>query len=168
LGDLARFMLSLPRRSGGTENNRNSATRPLKVRIPCGQLIRSAVTVAGIRGTDLSSALIDGSKSSVNGDTGLRRYFGALSRRNAAFPVFRETLNTRAISEIDTPSARCSLRISAQSSTSNTRFLLHSTEHRVPGELVNFHSPYGDQLSPAVDTSWPDIVDRVLAWHQRD
>jgi hypothetical protein len=38
--------------------------------------------------------------------------------------VFREIPNTRAISEIDNRSDRRNRRISAQSSTLNTRFLL--------------------------------------------
>jgi len=65
--------------------------------------------------------------------------------------VFRDTAITRATSEIDTRSDRHNRRISAQSSTLNTRFLPGSTEHRVPGKLVNFRLPRGGQFSPAVD-----------------
>ena len=52
-----------------------------------------------------------------------RSYFGGPSEANAAFTVFLEIPNTRAISEIGNRSARCNRRISAQSSTLNTRFL---------------------------------------------
>ena len=126
--------------------------RRLSVRIECCQPTRSAITVAGIRGTDFSSSRIRGSNESANPADALRSYFGASSLRNAALTVFRETPMTRAISEIDTRSARCSLRISAQSSTSNTRFLLRSTEHRVSGKLVNFRLPRGGHFSLAVDS----------------
>jgi hypothetical protein len=65
-----------------------------------------------------------------------RSYLGGPSLANAAFTVFREQPTTRAISEIDTPSERRSLRISAQSSTISTRSLPGSTPARVSRELV--------------------------------
>ncbi len=40
--------------------------------MPCGQPIRSAITVAGSLGTDLSSSLILGSNSSANVGAGVR------------------------------------------------------------------------------------------------
>ena len=119
--------------------------------MPCCQPIRSAITVAGILGTERNSSLIRGSNESANTADGFRSYYGAPSLRNAPLTVFLETPMTRAISEIDTRSARCSLRISAQSSTSNTRFLPRSTEHRVSGKLVTFHLPRGGHFSLAVD-----------------
>jgi hypothetical protein len=64
--------------------------------------------------------------------------------------VFREHPTTRAIALIGIPSARCSRRISAQSSTANSRFLLTSTEASVP-EGVNFQMPPGGPFSRAVD-----------------
>jgi hypothetical protein len=65
--------------------------------------------------------------------------------------VFREQPITRAISEIETPSDRRSLRISAQSSTISTRSLPGSTPARVSGKLVNFQLPHRGQFSPADD-----------------
>jgi hypothetical protein len=65
--------------------------------------------------------------------------------------VLRDTPITRAISEIDTRSARCNRRISAQSSTPNTCFLPRSTEHRLQGKLVKFRLPRAGQFSLAVD-----------------
>ena len=50
----------------------------------------------------------------------MRSYFGGPSETNADLTVFLETPNSRAIALIGNPSARCSLRISAQSSTDNT------------------------------------------------
>ena len=66
--------------------------------------------------------------------------------------MFREQPITRAISEIDTPSDRRNLRISAQSSTISTRSLPSSTSARVSGKLVKIELPHRDQFSAAVDT----------------
>ena len=52
-----------------------------------------------------------------------RGTLGGPSEANAAFTVFREIPNTRAISEIGNRSDRRNRRTSAQSSTLNTRFL---------------------------------------------
>jgi hypothetical protein len=71
--------------------------------------------------------------------------------------VFLEIPNTRAISEIDKPSARRNRRISAQSSTPNTYFLPNSVRARVSGKLVNFQLPRGGQYWAAVDN---DAVDQ--------
>jgi hypothetical protein len=84
--------------------------------------------------------------------TGARRYFGGPSLARAALTVFLEIPSTRAISEIDNPSDRCNRRISAQSSTLNTRFLPDSNRVRVSGKLVKIRLPRGDQYSVAVDT----------------
>ena len=81
------------------------------------------------------------------------------SLRNAAFTVFLETPITLAISEIDIRSAWRSRRISAQSSTLNTRFLPGSTKPRVSGSwstfgyrnVVSFQVP-STPLSVAVPT----------------
>ena len=123
----------------------------LNVAIPYGHPIHSAITVAGIPGTDFNNSRIRGSNSSANLGASFRSYFGAPSLRDAALTVLRETPTTRAISEIETPSPRYNLRISAQSSTSNTRFLLRSTTHRLPGKQINFHLPRSEQFSLAVD-----------------
>ena len=110
--------------SGGTYNGRNSATRALRVRIEYDQPIRSAITVAGIRGYTWSNSRIRDSTASATDPLAARWYFGGPSHANADFTVFREIPITRAISEIGNFSDRRNRRISAQSSTLNTRFLL--------------------------------------------
>ena len=65
--------------------------------------------------------------------------------------MFREIPNTRAISEIDNRSERRNRRISAQSSTLNTRFLL-GPQPRLSRKLVNFQLPRTGQYSVAVDS----------------
>jgi len=77
--------------------------------------------------------------------------------------VFLETPNTRAISEIGIPSARRSRRISAQSSTPNTRFLPGSVHARVPGKLVNFQLPRTDQYWAAVDSNFRHFLSEELS-----
>jgi hypothetical protein len=64
--------------------------------------------------------------------------------------VFREIPTTRAISEIDNRSDRRNRRISAQSSTLNTRFL-PGPQPRLSRKLVNFQLPRTDHYSVAVD-----------------
>src|SRR6516164_10780590 len=61
-----------------------------------------------------------GSNSSTIDGAGRRSYLGGASEANAERTVLRDTFNTRAIILIGNPSARCNLRISAQSSTDNT------------------------------------------------
>lgn len=109
--------------SGGRYTGRNIRTRSLRVRIEYDHPIRSAITVAGIRGYTASNSRILGSASSATDPADTRRYFGGPSEANAAFTVFRAIPNTRAISEIGNSSERRNRRISAQSSTFNTRFL---------------------------------------------
>jgi hypothetical protein len=79
-----------------------------------GQLIRSAITVAGIRGNADNNSPTRGSYPSTSDPD--RTYLGGPSLANAAFTVFREQPINRAISEIDTACDLCSRRISAQSS----------------------------------------------------
>jgi hypothetical protein len=136
--DLARLITGPPRRVGWQIQRPQLRTRPLSVRIEYGQLIRSAITVAGIVGYAANNSRIRGSNPSTNEPTGARRYFGGPSLSSAAFTVFLEIPITRAISEIGMPSARRSRRISAQSSTSNTCFLPSSIQARVLGKLVKF------------------------------
>jgi hypothetical protein len=120
--------------------------------MPYGQPTRSAITVAGIVGTAFNNSRIRGSNPSTRDPAGARSYLGGPSLANAAFTVFREQPTTRAISEIETPSDRRNLRISAQSPTISTRSLPGSTPARVRGKLVNFQLPHRGQFSPAVDT----------------
>jgi len=122
------------------------------VRIEYGQPIRSAITVAGIVGYARNSSRTRGSNASTTDPIGRRTYRGGASLTNAALTVFREIPRNRAISEIAKPSARRSRRISAQSSTPNTRFLPGSTPARVSGKLVNFRLPHRGQFSPAADS----------------
>lgn len=79
--------------------------------------IRSAITVAGMSGVARSSSRIAGSTASTIEPLGARTYFGGTSRANARRTAFLETPSRRAIALIAIPSTRCSLRISAQSST---------------------------------------------------
>src|ERR1700758_4220260 len=78
---------------------------------------------------------------------GARTYRGGPSEASAAFTVFFDTPNSRAMALMGTCSERCSLRISAQSSTLSTLFL--PGPWTVPGlrEGVSFHaSPTGEVL----------------------
>src|SRR5215471_205885 len=84
--------------------------------------IRSAITVAGIVGYARSNSRIRGSAASTIDPLAGRSYFGGRSLAIAARTVFLDTFITRAIALIGIPSARCSLRISAQSSTESTPF----------------------------------------------
>ena len=104
---------------------------------PLSQPIRSAITVAGIVGYAFSSSRIRGSAASTIDPAGLRSYFGGRSLAIAARTVFREIPIIRAIALTGTCSARCSLRISAQSSTESTPFtpwLGYSQAHRAGGQ----------------------------------
>jgi hypothetical protein len=123
----------------------------LKVRIEYGHSIRSAITVAGIVGQACSNSLIRGSDASTTEPRDRRRYPGGWSAANAFFTVFFEQPSTRAITFTGIRSARCSRRISAQSSTLNTHFPLTSAEVSIT-EGVSFHLPSGGQFSRAVDS----------------
>ena len=85
--------------------------------IPRSYPIRSAITVAGIVGVSLSSSRICTSTASTTEPLAGRSYFGGRSLASACFTVFFEMPRCRAIARIGICSARCSLRISAQSST---------------------------------------------------
>ena len=106
--------------SGGTNSGRSSRTRSFKTVIDRVQPIRSAITVAGIRGNSASSARICGSTSSTSDPRGPRSREGGPDARNAARTVLRASPSRRAISLIETPSARCSRRTSAHSSSAIT------------------------------------------------
>ena len=83
---------------------------------------------------------------------GRRSYFGGSSEANAAFTVFFDTPNTRATALIGKPSARCSRRISAQSSTDNIPSgPPGSTTARPPDQGVKIRLPRRGQFSRAVD-----------------
>jgi hypothetical protein len=88
--------------------------------MPRSQPTRSAITVAGIVGTARSCSRIRCSKASTADPTGARTYFGGPSAASAARTVLRETPNVLAIILMGNLSARCNLRISAQSSTDST------------------------------------------------
>jgi hypothetical protein len=122
------------------------------VRIEYRQAIRSAITVAGIVGHACNNSRIRGSTKSTTDPVRDRRYAGGPSAANAFRTVFFEQPNTRAITLIGIRSARCSRRISAQSSTLNTHFPLTSAEVSIT-EGVSFQLPLGGQFSRAVDTA---------------
>jgi hypothetical protein len=92
--------------SGGRYTGRSSATRCLNTVIPRVQPTRSAITVAGIVGTNSSCSRITSSNASTADPAGLRSYFGGASEATAAGTVFRETPNVLAIVLIGNPSAR--------------------------------------------------------------
>jgi len=103
--------------------------------------MRSATTVAGIVGVACNNSRIRGSTSSTSDPRAALAYDGGLCARIAARTVFFEHPITLAIALIGIRSARCRRRISAQSSTFSTRFLLTS----VRGQA----SPEGGQFSVA-------------------
>ena len=103
--------------SGGENNGRSSPIRSRSTVIPRSQPIRSAITVACISGKSPNSLRISGSNPSTLEPCGDRSYRGGVSERNTARTVFRATPNLLAIVLIPSPSALCSRRISAQSST---------------------------------------------------
>jgi hypothetical protein len=109
--------------SGGKYTGRSSRTRSFSTVRPRSQPIRSAITVAGIVGYDASSSRIRGSTASTIDPARFRSYFGGPSLAIAARTVFLEIPSTRAIALTGICSARCSRRISAQSSTDNNPFL---------------------------------------------
>jgi hypothetical protein len=80
--------------------------------------------VAGIVGVSRSSSRICTSTVSMAEPFGARWYCGSRSCASARFTVFFEMPRCLAIARIGICSARCSLRISAQSSTWITSSLL--------------------------------------------
>jgi hypothetical protein len=96
----------------------------LRIVIPRCQPIRSAITDAGIVGVSRKSSQICTSTASTAEPFSGRSYFGGRSCARARFTVFFEMPRCRAIALIGICSARCSLRISAQSSTWITSSLL--------------------------------------------
>ena len=107
------------------------------------QPIRSAITVAGIVGTACSNSRIRG--STVVHDRPAHAAARTSAARRCATPpctVFLLIPITRAIALIGISSARCSRRISAQSSTESTYSLPSSTSQGV-GQGVNFQMPSG-------------------------
>ena len=136
--------------SGGRNSGRSTRTRSLSTVNDRSHPTRSAITVAGILGVTRSSSRIAGSNTSTDDPLGGRSYRGGRSLANALFTVFRATPSWRAITAIGTPSARCSRRISAQSSTLITL-------HRVTAG-GQFSPVDSDQDSPVVDTSALDCL----------
>jgi len=118
LHDLARPIHD-PVRAGSMPaySGRICRTRSFNVVIECVQPIRSAITVAGIRGKSANSFRTSSSTPSTNEPRTGRSYFGGRSDANAARTVFLATPNRREISLIGMFSDRCKRRISAQFST---------------------------------------------------
>ena len=90
--------------SAGRYNGRNSATLARSTDDEYCQPIRSAITVAGIRGVAANNARICGSTASTNDPGDSRSYLGGTSEANADLTVFRATPNWRAIALIANPS----------------------------------------------------------------
>ena len=88
--------------------------------MPRAHPMRSATTVAGIVGQSFSSARIRSSKASTADVCRGRRYEGGSPDLTATRTVLRATPTRFAIVLMPKPSAKCSLRISAQSSTVST------------------------------------------------
>jgi hypothetical protein len=78
------------------------------------------ITVDGISGNSASNARICGSTASTIEPFAGRSYRGGWCELSARRTVFRAIPNRLAMARIAIPSARCNLRISAQSSTFNT------------------------------------------------
>ena len=120
--------------SGGRYTGRNSATLPFRIVWPrspadpfgdhCGRHPRYSRNSSRIRGSTTSTA----------DPFDARRYLDGAVDANSASTVFFERPITRAIALIGIRSARCSRRISAQSSTCNIRFLLTSTRSSGSGK----------------------------------
>jgi hypothetical protein len=106
--------------SGGRNNGRSWCTRSKNTVLPAlpadplhdhaGRHVRNSASNARICGSTAST--IDGLAA--------RTYRGGSCELNARRTVFREIRSRRVIALIDNPSARCSRRISAQSSTLST------------------------------------------------
>ena len=138
--------------SGGRYAGRSPATAARSSRSEYGHPIRSPITLARIDGYTASSSRIRGSNPSATDPAGARSYRGGPSDRSAARTVFRETSMTRAICLTGRPSALCSRRISAQSSTEITCFLPGSARARLSGRRVKIQMPRRGQYSRSVDT----------------
>src|ERR1700754_1546165 len=143
-----------PAGSGGRYTGRNSRTRSLNTVIPRVHPTRSAITEAGIVGTAVSWARIASSNASTADPAGLRSYFGGPSEANAARTVFREMPNVLAINLIGNPSARCNLRISAQSSTANNSLLLSARKPRLRRRGSKFGRRHGVSFQTTPTYRW--------------
>src|SRR6476661_3193097 len=118
------------------------------------QPTRSANTVAGIRGFSISSARIAGSMELIPDSCGARTYAGGPSALTAFATVFLEIPNRAAIDLIDSPSARCNRRISAQSSTVITHPIVwNGWLSFQPSQWLTFQ-PSPTRSMPASD-GWP-------------
>jgi hypothetical protein len=118
---------------------------------------RSAITVAGIVGTSLRWARIASSNASTAEPAGLRSYFGGPYEAKAVRTVFREIFNVLAMVLIGNPSARCSLRISAQSYTDNNSLLLSARKPRVGRRGSKFGRRHGVSFQTSPTTPGRNI-----------
>src|SRR4029077_10522778 len=121
-----------------------------------------AITLAGIVGTSVSWARIASSNASTADPTGLRTYFGGSSQANADRTVFRETFHVLAINLIGNPSARCNLRISAQSSTANNSLLLSARKPRLRRRGSKFGRRHGVSFQTTRTQFCFGLVDLVV------
>src|SRR6185437_15148772 len=91
------------------------------------------------------------SNASTADPAGLRSYFGGPSEASADRTVFRDIFNVLAIVLIGNPSARCSLRISAQSSTDNNSLLLSARKAETQTKGVKIRASTRGQFSDDAD-----------------
>src|SRR6185437_11717228 len=91
------------------------------------------------------------SNASTADPAGLRSYFGGPSEASADRTVFRDIFNVLAIVLIVNPSARCSLRISAQSSTDNNSLLLSARKAETQTKGVKIRASTRGQFSDDAD-----------------
>jgi hypothetical protein len=122
LRDVAATQVVRDAESTGRYAGRSSAIRSLNTVIPRVHATRSTITVAGIAGiagSRVSCSRIGSSNASTADPRRLPDVLQRPSEAIAARTVFRETPNVLAMVLMPNPSARCSRRISAQSSTDN-------------------------------------------------
>lgn len=123
--------------------------------------MRSAITVAGMSGHAFSSSCSRGSTASAIEPRGALSYFGGPSEASAPFTVFFDTPSSRAMALMGIFSARCSLRISAQSSTLSTLFLPGSWLEPGCQEGVSFQALPRGQFSRVADNPLATIAARL-------
>lgn len=121
--------MRLPSRAQGPQGSRPPKIRtgiPLRTArcLAHSHPVLSAITVTGIAGVCFSSSRIPGSTASTAGPFAARRYCGGRSEARARSTVFLEIPSCRATARADSPSDRCSRRISVQSPRGSPLFLL--------------------------------------------
>ena len=130
--------------------------------------MRSAITVAGMVGQSRSSSRIAGSKASTAEPGALAHSSGVVRTRSAARTVLRATPIRRAIALMPIPSARCSRRISAQSSTLINSFLPRPA--MPPGSEIHtsvVDPRRGVRFRPAIRGQYSAVADTGTVFRSR-